>query len=106
MKTISKINRVYIIYIINVNCILTVKHFIIITVKLNNFIIKLNISAEFADLANVFSQKKTDILSLFNKNVYMINLNDNELFFKSLYNLLTSELKIIKMYLNIYLTKK
>jgi hypothetical protein len=48
-------NKVYIIYIINVNYILTAKCFIIIIIKLNNFIIKLNILAEFTNLANIFN---------------------------------------------------
>jgi hypothetical protein len=41
--------------IINVNYILMTKHFIIVIIKLSNFIIKLNILTEFADLMNIFN---------------------------------------------------
>jgi hypothetical protein len=83
-----------------------IKRSIIAIMRLSNFTTKLNISAEFADLTNVFNQKEIDILLLFNKNVYAINLNDNKSLFEFLYNLSVSKLKIMKMYLNIYLTKK
>jgi hypothetical protein len=36
----------------------------------------------------------------------MINLNDNELFFKFLYNFSIKKLEILKIYLNIFLIKK
>ena len=100
-KIMFKINRIYVIYIINVDYMLTVKRFIIAVVKINDFIKKKKLLIIFIDLINVFDQKEINILLLYNKNVYMINLNSSELLFKSLYNLLISELKIIRMYLNI-----
>jgi hypothetical protein len=106
MKTISEINRVYIMYITDINYTLTTKRSIIAIMKLSDFITKLNILAELTDLANIFNQKETDILLLFGKNVHMINLNDSKSLFKSLYNLLASELEIMKIYLNIYLAKR
>jgi hypothetical protein len=83
-----------------------IKHFIITIIRLSDFITELNILAELADLANIFSQKEIDMLLLFGKNVHMINLNNNKSLFRFLYNLLISELEIIRTYLDIYLIKR
>jgi hypothetical protein len=99
-------NKIYAICIASVSYTLTIERFIIVIVGLNNLIIKLNILAELANLTNIFSQKKTDMLLSFNKNVHMINLNDNESFFGFLYNLSINKLEIIRIYLNIYLAKE
>jgi uncharacterized protein YlbG (UPF0298 family) len=45
-------------------------------------------------------------LPSYNKNIYIINLDDSKPPFKFLYNLLASELEIIRTYINIYLTKE
>jgi hypothetical protein len=101
-----KINKIYAIYIINVDYILTIKRFIIVMIKLNDVIAEKKILAKIANLVNFFDQKKIGILFSFDKNIYAINLNDNKLFFKFLYNFLIKKLKILKIYLNIYLIKK
>jgi hypothetical protein len=44
-------------------------------------------------------------LPSYNKNIYTINLDGSKPLFRFLYNLLTSELEIIKTYINIYLAK-
>ena len=99
----SETDKVYTVCIININYILTVKHSIITAVKINDFTEKKKLLIILIDLTDIFNQKKTDVLLLYNKNVHMINLNNSKLLFKSLYNLSVSELEIIKMYLNIFL---
>ena len=55
---------------------------------------------------NIFNKREANIFPTFIKIIYIINLKNNkELFFNSLYNLLTNKFKIIKMYINISLIK-
>ena len=106
-KVMSETNRIYAVCIISVDCTSATECSIIIMMKLSDATVKLKLSAVLENLMNTFSQKETDVLSLYDKNVHAINLeNGNESFFKSLYNLSVSELEIIRTYLNIYLTKK
>jgi hypothetical protein len=83
-----------------------IKRPIITAVRIINFIIKLKLPAKFAEYINVFNTEKTDVLTTHNKNKYAINLNGNKLFFGPLYNLLIKELKILRTYFNVVLTKK
>jgi hypothetical protein len=79
---------------------------IIVIIEIDNFIYKKIFLIKIADLIDIFDQKKADTLPLYNKNIYIINLDGSKPPFKSLYNFLASELEIIRTYINIYLAKK
>jgi hypothetical protein len=83
-----------------------IKRFIVAVTKIINFIIKPKFFIEFAEYINVFNIEKADVLSAHNKNKYTINLNGDKSFFGFLYNFSVKELKILKKYFNIILTKK
>jgi hypothetical protein len=83
-----------------------IKRFTIAATKITNFIIKLKLLTEFVEYVDVFDIKKASVLLTHNKNEHTINLNGDEPFFEPLYNLSVKELKILRTYLNIVLTKE
>jgi hypothetical protein len=83
-----------------------IKCFIIAAAKIINFITESKLFTEFVEYINVFNTEKAGVLSAHNKNEYTINLNGDEPFFGPLYNLLIKELKVLRTYLNVVLTKK
>jgi hypothetical protein len=83
-----------------------IKRFTIAAVKIINLITESKLFTKFVKYINVFDIKKAGVLPTYNKNEYTINLNGNELFFGLLYNLLTKELKVLRMYFNVILAKK
>jgi hypothetical protein len=83
-----------------------IKRFTIAAARITNFIIKLKLSAEFVEYADVFNIKKAGVLPTHNKNEHAINLNGDEPSFEPLYNLSVKELKVLRTYLNAVLTKK
>jgi fructose-1,6-bisphosphatase len=103
---VTKFNRVYAIYISNVDSSTSIKCFIIATIRIANFIIKSKLFIEFIKYADVFNIEKASVLTAYNKNKYTINLDGNKLSFKPLYNLSIKKLKILKTYFNDTLTKR
>jgi hypothetical protein len=101
----TKFNRVYTIYILNVDSFTSIKCLIIATAKIANFTIKSKLFIEFIEYVNVFDIEKADVLVTYNKNKYTINLDGNKPFFGPLYNLSAKKLKVLKMYFNDALAK-
>jgi hypothetical protein len=83
-----------------------IKRFTIAAIRIINLIIKPKLLIKFVKYINVFDTEKTDVLTTHNKNKHAINLNRNKSFFEPLYNLLIKELKILRTYFNVALTKK
>jgi hypothetical protein len=83
-----------------------IKRSIIAAARIANFIIKSKLFTKFAEYINVFDTEKTGVLTAHNKNKHAINLNGNKLFFGPLYNLSAKELKVLRTYFNVALTKK
>ena len=65
----------------------------------------LTIFCEIANYTDVFFKENAEKLSEHKKGDYVINLNEQDSLFKSLYNLLSSELKTLQEYLNNALVK-
>ena len=53
----------------------------------------------------MFSEKDTDQMLIYNKQNYKININNNKLNFRLLYNLFISKLQILYEYINDNLVK-
>jgi hypothetical protein len=83
-----------------------IKRSIIAAAKIINFIIESKLPAKFVKYINVFDIKKANVLTAYNKNKHAINLNGNKLFFEPLYNLSAKELKVLRTYFDVALTKK
>jgi hypothetical protein len=102
---VTKSDRVYAIYISDVNNFTSIKCSIIATARITNSIAKSKLFIEFIKFVDVFDTEKADVLAAYNKNKYTINLDESKLFFKPLYNLSIKELKVLKTYLNDALAK-
>ena len=72
----------------------------------NENVTALIISHKIINYTDVFFKKNTEKLSEYEKGDYAIELNEQDSSFKSLYNLLNSELKTFQEYLNNALAKK
>ena len=63
------------------------------------------ISSVYADYEDVFSEIEMRHLPIHKKHNYIININDKNSSYKSLYNLSDKELQVLQSYLNNTLTK-
>jgi hypothetical protein len=102
---VTKSGRVYAIYISNVDNSTFIKCPIIAAAKIADFTTKSKLFMEFIEFVNVFNTEKAGVLVAYNKNKYTINLDESKSFFEPLYNLLTKELKVLKIYFNDALAK-
>ena len=60
----------------------------------------------YAEYENVFFKVEVKHLSAYEKHNYIIDTNDENSSYKSLYNLLNKELQVLQSYLNNILTKR
>jgi hypothetical protein len=102
---VTKSGRVYAIYISDVDNSTFIKCFIIAAAKIADFTIESKLFIKFIEFVNVFNIEKADVLAAYNKNKYIINLDESEPSFGLLYNLSTKELKVLKTYFNDALAK-
>ena len=71
----------------------------------NEDVTALMIFCEIVDYTDVFFKKNAEKLSKYEKSDYVIKLNEQDSLFKSLYNLLNSELKTLQKYFDNVLVK-
>ena len=59
----------------------------------------------YTDYKDIFSEIETEHLSIHKKYNYIIDINDKNFSYKSLYNLLNKKLQVLQSYLNNTLVK-
>lgn len=65
----------------------------------------LSLFKKYTVYTDVFSTEKTEILSAYKISDHMIDLNDKNSLYNSLYNLFNAELRVLQKYLNNALIK-
>ena len=59
----------------------------------------------YTDYEDIFSEIETEHLSIYKKYNYIIDINNKNSLYKSLYNLLNKKLQVLQSYLNNILAK-
>ena len=76
-----------------------------VSVHLQNVKLMSAISVSYSDYVDVFSEKEVSWIFLHKKHDYAIKINEKESLYESLYNLLKTELNILRKYLDDILAK-